>query len=190
LGSYAEKFGGYLPFYSTSGPYGVAGIQAALLLETQLVMDRSTFVCAGSDDDVAGIHSFSELRQLEDDLNRLSAVQRTLGGSYGSLLGFRESGEYRAPRMDRMGGQSISVDRGRRPSEGDVGHSNSPNHGGHGQNALCRDGSVRFYSHPKECPGCDEFYISLGNRVEPGWNPTDLVFGPSEARISTDSDQF
>jgi len=190
LGSYAEKFSGYLPFYSTSGPYGVAGIQAALLLETQMVTDRSTFVCPGSGDNVAGIYSFSELRQVEDQVNRLSSMLPTSGGSYGTLLGFRDSGEYRAPRMDRMGGQSISVDRGRRASEGDVGHSNSPNHGGHGQNALCRDGSVRFFCHPKECPGCDKFYVSLRNLVEAGRNPTDLVFGPSEARISNDDDQF
>lgn len=190
LGSYAEKFSGYLPFYSTSGPYGVAGIQAALLLETQMVTDRSTFVCPSSGDDVAGIYSFSELRQVEDQVNRLSSMLPTSGGSYGTLLGFRESGEYRAPRMDRMGGLSMMVDRGRRPSEGDVGHSNSPNHGGHGQNALGRDGSVRFFCHPKECPGCDDFYISLRNLVEPGRNPTDTVFGPSEARLSSDDDQF
>ena len=190
LGSYAEKFSGYLPFYSTSGPYGVAGIQAALLLETQMVTDRSTFVCPSSRDDVAGIYSLSELRQFEDDLNRLNSVLRASGGSYGSLLGFREAGEYRAPSIARMSGLSMSVDRGRRPSEGDVGHSNSPNHGGHGQNALCRDGSVKFFCQPKECPGCDEFYVSLRNRVEPGRNANDAVFGPSEARISNDADQF
>jgi hypothetical protein len=189
LASYAEKFNGYLPFHSTSGPYGVAGIQAALLLETQMITDRSTFVCPSSGDHVAGIYSFSELRQFENDLDRLNSMLRTSGGSYGTLLGHKESGQYRAPRTDRIGGESMAVDRGLRVSEGDVGHSNSPNHGGHGQNALGRDGSVRFFCHPKECPGCDDFYVSLRNLVEPGWNPTDLVFGPSEARLSPD-DQF
>jgi hypothetical protein len=189
LSSYAEKFSGYLPFYSTSGPYGVAGIQAALLLETGMVTERSTFVCPGAGDEPAGIYSLSELRQFEDDLNRLNSVFRTSAGNYGTLLGFKEGAEYRAPRMDRMAGQSLVVDRGRRPNEGDVAHSNSPNHGGHGQNALCRDGSVRFFCHPKECPGCDDFYVSLRNLVEPGWNHTDMVYGPSEARIGGD-EQF
>ena len=189
LASYAEKFNGYLPFHSTSGPYGVAGIQAALLLDAQMVTDRSTFVCPSSGDNVAGIYSFSELRQFENDMDRLNSMLWTSGGSYGTLLGYKETGQYRAPHRDRIGGQSMAVDRGRRVSEGDVGHSNSPNHGGHGQNALGRDGSVRFFCHPKECPGCDYFYVSVRNIVEPGWNVSDLVFGSSEARLSPD-DQF
>ena len=188
--SYAERFSHYLPFYSTSGPYGVAGIYAPLLIESQLVTDRSTFICPSSGDKPSGIYSLTELRAFEDDVNRMNSALRTTGGSYGSLLGFKENGVYRATQIDRSGGLSILVDRPRRPSEGDVGHSNSPNHNSCGQNALCRDGSVRFFCHPKECPGCDDFYISLRNRVEPGRNPTDLVFGTSEARICCEDEQF
>jgi hypothetical protein len=190
LENYGDKHGGYLPFYGTEGPLGIAGIYAPILLESQFVTDRSVFVCQGSGDTRTGIHSLGELRAAQADIEHLSGMLRSVGGSYGSLLGFKERGVYQSPRRDRLGGQSILVDRPRRPDEGDVGHSNSPNHGGSGQNVLFRDGSVRFLCHPRECPGCDELFVSLGNRVEPGWNEKDQVFAPSDARLCVESEQF
>ncbi len=190
LESYAEKHGNYLPFYSNSGPLAVAGIYAPILLESQFVSDRSMFVCPSTGDSAAAIPTLSEMRLAQHDIAKLSSLVRSAGGSYGSLLGFMEDGVYRASRIDRLAGQSLLVDSPSRSADGNLRHSNSPNHEGRGQNALCRDGSVRFFSHPKECPECDFFYVSLGNRVEPGWNPSDLVFGSSEARIGEDSEQF
>src|SRR5262245_10012605 len=65
LENYNGKHGGYLPFYATQGPLGIAGIYAPILIESQFVSDRSVFVCQGAGDTVAGIHSLSELRAAQ-----------------------------------------------------------------------------------------------------------------------------
>jgi hypothetical protein len=189
LETYNSKHGGYLPFYATQGPLGIAGIYAPILIESQFVSDRSVFVCQGSGDAATGVQSLGELRAAQADIEYLSSMARTVGGSYGSLLGFRERGVYKSPRRDRLGGQTVLVDRPRRPAEGDV-HLNSPNHGGQGQNMLLRDGSVRFLCYPKECPACDNMFVNWGDCVGPGWNETDQVFGPSDTRLSVESGQF
>jgi anti-sigma-K factor RskA len=189
LESYNGKHGGYLPFYATQGPLAIAGIYAPILIESQFVSDRSVFVCQGAGDAVAGIYSLGELRAAQADIEYLSSMSRTVGGSYGSLLGFKERGAYQSPRRDRLGGQTILVDRPRRANEGDI-HQNSPNHGGHGQNMLWRDGSVRFLCYPKECPGCDDMFVNWGGCVGPGWNESDQVFGSSDARLCCEGEQF
>jgi hypothetical protein len=188
LESYSSRQGGYLPYYSAEGPLAIGGIYAPILIDSQFILDRSVFTCPSSGDKPATIYSLGELRAAEADIAQLSSMVRNVGGSYGSLLGFRERGVYKSPRSDRLIGQSILADRGHREGEGDVGQSNSPNHGGFGQNALCRDGSVKFFRHPEECPGCDNFYVSLRNRVEPGLTITDNVLGSGDARISNEDD--
>jgi hypothetical protein len=188
MANYTEKHNGYMPFYGTEAPLGIAGIYAPLLIESQFVTDRSVFICQSSGDSPAGIHSLGELRAAQADIEQLTTMLRSVGGSYGSLLGFKERGVYQSPRQNRLGGDSVLVDRPPRPHEGHVGHSNSPNHGGLGQNALFRDGSVKFLCHPEECSGCDNIFVSLGNRVEPGWNERDQVFGASDARL--EGEQF
>jgi len=115
---------------------------------------------------------------------------KSVGGGYGSLLGHMDSGRYQAPNLRRIGGQSILVDRPCRPEEGEVSRSNSHNHGGHGQNALCRDGSVRFFSRPRECPNCDQFFVNQLNCVGPGLNMFDQVFVVSETRICPECEKF
>jgi hypothetical protein len=190
ISNYAERHNDYMPFYGTDAPYGIAGIYAPLLIESQFVTDRSVFICPSSGDAPQGIYSLGELRAAQADIQQLSSLLRSAGGSYGSLLGFRERGVYQSPRRNRLGGDSILVDRPPRPNEGYVGHSNSPNHAGHGQNALSRDGSVKFLCHPAECSGCYNLFVSLRHKVEPGRNETDQVFGPSDARLCSDDEQF
>jgi hypothetical protein len=199
LASYSENHSGFLPFYSNSGPLGVAGIYAPLLLEYQFVTDRSMFFCPGARlcsradvRDDATIPTLSELRHAQDQIGQLEKLLKFAGGSFGSLLGHMEQGKYQAPNVHRISGQSILVDRPRRADEGeiDIRNSNSQNHGGRGQNALCRDGSVRFFCEPRECPSCDEFFVNRDNRVEPGRTSDDAVFGTSETKISPQNTQF
>jgi hypothetical protein len=190
LENYSAQHSGYLPFYATQGPLAIAGIYAPILIESQFVLDRSLFVCPGSRDTPGGIHSLSELRAAQAEIEQLSSMLRSAGGSYGSLLGFHDRGVYQSPRRDRLGGQTLLVDRPRRLHEGDVAHSNSPNHGGHGQNTLYRDGSVRFLPHPKECPNCDDMFVNWDNRVEPGRDESDQVYAPGDVQLCTDPCQF
>lgn len=190
LENYTARHGGYLPFYDTNGPFGIAGIYAPILIDSQFATDRSVFVCPSSGDRVAGVRSLSELRAAQGDIDQLNSMLRSAGGSYGSLLGFTERGVYKSPRGNRQRKQVTLLDRPNRADEGDVGHSNSPNHGGAGQNALYNDGSVKFLRHPEECPGCDNLFMNWGNRVGPGWGENDLVFGPSDSRLNVECEQF
>jgi hypothetical protein len=189
LENYSDKYRDHLPFYGTQGPLAIAGIYAPILIESQFVADRSIFVCQAAGDDVRDILSLSEIRKAQADIEFLGTMLRNAGGSYGSLLGFRDRGVYQSPRRDRLGGQTMLIDRPRRSDEGEV-DANSPNHGGQGQNALFRDGSVRFLLHPRECPHCDHLFVNHDNRVEPGRSEKDQVLGPSDARLCSESEQF
>jgi prepilin-type processing-associated H-X9-DG protein len=181
--SYAEQYAGHFPFHSSSGPLAVAGMYAPILLETGMVGDSAAFVCPATGDDSRAIRPLRSVEAALDDLKRVSAMVPRLGGSYAYSLGFQDRGVYTPPQRDRMAGHMVLVDRPSRPEEGDVAHSNSPNHAGRGQNALYLDGHVRFLPCPEECTGCDNLYVNQGNRIEPGLNQTDMVLGASEAKL-------
>jgi type II secretory pathway pseudopilin PulG len=183
LQSYSDDHGGYYPFYTSNGPLAVAGMYAPLLLESGYVADSAAFVCPASGDQATEIPRVAQLRAAVHDIQWLSQTLRSLGGSYGSSLGAQVGGVYCPPRRDCNSGP-ILTDRPLRPCEGDVGHSNSPNHGDRGQNALYPDGGVKFLPRPCECDGCDNIFQSLHGLVEPGRAPRDVVIGPSDARLN------
>jgi hypothetical protein len=188
--SYAEQFARHYPFVSASGPLAVAGMYAPVLLDTGHVSDPAVFICPSSHDDASSIPSLSRVRDALDDVQQLSRLAPSLGGSYAYSLGFKENGVYHPPSRAATSGSVFMTDRPTRTSEGDVGNSNSPNHGGRGQNALCIGGNVKYLTTPAECTGCDNLFMSQRNRVEPGANGADQVIGVSEARLDAADDQF
>ncbi len=189
--SYAEHYAGHFPFHSSSGPLAVAGMYAPILLETGMVGDPGTFVCPATGDDARAIRSLRSVEAAMGDLRRVSSMVPRLGGSYAYSLGFfRERRVYTPPQLDRLAGRMVLADRSSRPPEGDVAQSNSPNHGGRGQNALYLDGHVRFLPCPEECSGCDNMFVNQGNRIEPGLNQSDVVLGASEAKLETEGAEF
>ncbi len=190
LDGYADRFAQQYPFFTMSGPFAVAGIYAPVLIESGFAPDASVFVCPSAHDDAASIPKMAQLRDGMDDVQRLSRMVSSLGGSYAYSLGFTEGGVYYAPRRDRLTGKAIVADRPARSTEGNVGHSNSPNHRGRGQNTLCVGGNVKFLTCPQECTGCDNVFISERNRVEPGSSHHDAVLGVSEARLDASDGDF
>lgn len=185
---YAGKFAQHYPFVTSTGPLGLAGVYAPVLIDSGYVSDPSVFICPSTKDDAAAIPRMSRINDALNDLKMLSRLAPSLGGSYAYSLGFNEDGVYHPPTRDRM---SVFVtDRPARSTEGDVGHSNSPNHGGRGQNALCVGGNVKYLTCPAECTGCDNLFLNQLNRVGPGMNSSDIAIGVSEARIDACDDQY
>jgi len=190
LESYADQFAHHYPFGAVSGPAAIAGIYAPVLIESEFIADPATFVCPSNPSDAASMPRLSRVRDALEDVQLLSRLAPSLGGSYAYSLGFRDRGDYLAPSRKRLAGRAISGDRPNRAREGSVGKSNSPNHGGRGQNVLCAGGHVKFLTRPEECTGCDNLFISTRNRVEPGLNGGDVVLGVSEARVDMSEEQF
>ena len=182
LENYSTNFAHYYPYSSSSGPLGVVGMYAPILLESGYVSDAATFVCPGSEDDPCALPRPSQLRDALDDIDRLASLAPSLGGSYGYSLGVRHDGVYYAPRRGRVAGQLISADRPVRPSMANVARSNSPNHGGAGQNTLFLDGHVEFRTSPRTGTVGDNIFVNQKERVEPGLDWDDSVIGSSEAR--------
>jgi hypothetical protein len=181
--SYAQTHGEYYPFFSTSGPLSVTGMSAHLLREGGWVAERCMFVCPASRDHVESIPQPANVRAALADVGRLSSLVPSLGGSYGYPLGVNVRDVCYAPRRDQTAARGLMADRGCRSDEGSVDRSNSPNHGGRGQNVLLPDGHVQFLCSPQGGLNHDNIYTNQHNRVEPGCNFSDTVIAPSDAHV-------
>lgn len=183
MDSYAQTHSQYYPFFSTTGQFSVAGMSAHLLVEGGLIGDRGTFVCPASRDHVESIPQPAKVRAALADVGRLSSLVPSLGGSYGYPLGVNVRDAYYAPRRGQMDGRMLASDRPLRPAEGCVDRSNSPNHGGRGQNVLFPDGHVEFWCSAQGGPNHDNIFTSHRHLVEPGCNSRDTVIVTGDTHV-------
>lgn len=190
LAHYEDAFAGHLPYIGGDGPLGFAGAYAATLIECQLIQDRATFVCPGSNVDPGSVRSANELRQAFDAGRGApaAAVLRDVGGAYGYALGYHANGGYRGLRNDVPATLVLVSDRPPRTSEADVTVCNSPNHGWEGQNVLQANFAVRFITRPSIGPRGDLIFVNNNHKVAPGVHVQDAVVAPSETRPWQHSD--
>ena len=186
--SYAQAHREYYPFYSTTGPFSVAGMAVPLLLDAQVLAERSTFICPASHDSIASVPHPANVRAALADVDRLSTLVPSLGGSYGYSLGVNVRDAYYAPRRDQMVNRLLASDRPPRPAEGCVDRSNSPNHGGRGQNVLFPDGHVEFWCSAQGGLNHDNIFTSQRNLVEPGCNLRDTVIATGDTHVTGEKD--
>lgn len=150
-----------------------AGMWAPTLVsEGYLPQDRS-LVCPSSplaEDKEFRIPRVEELENLKPE--QLAVALPQLSGSYGFTLGHRDKdGKYHPPVQKGRSKFAVMADA---PGEGPT---NSPNHGGEGQNVLYEDCHVEYLKGCHDCEGQDIFRNDLG-KVAPGTHADDSVIVP------------
>jgi hypothetical protein len=182
LRSYSDNHGGAFPNVGDPKlePVGVAGIFLPILRETGAVDPERVNVCCPGNGDRAGCPwTLKELMDLAPQ--KFEELAPRLAGCYAYTLGYRGRDHRvygyseRSPRVPLMADRPPF--RGEGPPDT---ASNSPNHGGTGQNILFSDGSVKFFT-DRFLAG-DDIYLNRHNRVGAGYGPEDFVLGISEAR--------
>ncbi|MFO0944640.1 MAG: hypothetical protein U1D30_01645 [Planctomycetota bacterium] len=177
LAMYAEQEHNQLPFVAESGPMNNAGVFAIQLKERELLPDAKALVCPGANNSVVMVPDpkkwiDSSLPHFERDHFR-----RYMGGSYGYLLGYQDSGKHLGFSVQSTS-QPVMSDRPPRAEE-EIQFVNSPNHANRGQNVLYADGSVRWLPRPQY--GKDQLFRNDNGDVGAGLHCTDAVIGVSES---------
>jgi hypothetical protein len=180
LADYSEAKGGYFPAIPISGNRSAAGIYGPKLFHDQFLLEPAILICPGSGlaDQVDGFRPPTLF-----ELDRASAIEllgmhRTMGGSYGYSLGYRENGRYCTPRYRGRASYALMSDA---PSLYLVA-SQSDNHGGKGQNVLFEDLRVEFLSTSLGNEGFDNLFRSRRGYFEAGLDDDDSVIAPSFLR--------
>jgi hypothetical protein len=180
LSTYSEFKGGYFPRIPITGNQSAAGIYGPKLLDEQMLTDPAILICPGSRmaDQIEGFRppTLEELEQARPP--ELIFMHRTMGGSYGYSLGYRENGHYCTPRNR---GRALFALMSDAPSL-HLASSQSDNHGGRGQNVLFEDLRVEFLSTSLGNGGFDHLFRSRRGYFEAGLDDHDSVIGPSFVR--------
>ncbi len=109
-----------------------------------------------------------------------------LGGSYAYSLGYSDNTGDHGPRLDPQLASSMRPLVADRPPRDIMlgATTNSPNHGGAGQNVLFMDGHCVYCTQrvlPCAAGGFDDIYLNQDNQVHAGRSPWDTVLGDSQA---------
>lgn len=176
---YSQRNGGYYPVAQPGDRVNAAGMWAPTLVsQNYLQQPARTVVCPSSplaDDPQFHEPTLEEVQAM--NAAELAAMLPRLS-SYGFTLGYHENGTgpYKMPRNQHRERFAVASD-----TPGPNG-SNSPNHGGTGQNVLFDDGRVRFLKTPQASPSEDNIFNNAHQEVAPGLNPDDAVIVPSQVR--------
>lgn len=181
---YSSNHNGYLPQLPTRGNEAVAGLYAPILVEGGYLDSGEYFVCPAMPLDTGTADSWSagfrmptraELRAATGE--RLRAMQRRLGGTYGYNLGYVEGQRYQPVRPRGRSTFALVADA---PSPA-LDSSQSGNHRGRGQNVLFEDGHVGFLNTCRACPQTnDDVFHNDDGEVAAGKHLNDAVIGPSD----------
>ena len=173
---------GSFPRVEQAGNRGVAGIYAPILVSKQLIRDPAVFVCPGTEISGAApgrkLHTptLEEIDKAEGDL--LAWLQRTMGGNYGYILGYRLNGDLAMPCNSRRCDYVLLSDAPNDQLPGRL----SVNHAGRGQNVLYEDGHIKFIFTSPRLQFPDDPFYNLDGRVAAGLNSGDHVVGASGDR--------
>lgn len=180
LSTYSTQFPGQFPVAPVSSNQNRAGMYAVILREQGFLPKTHVLICPASAladrvDDFR-VPTSKELSQAQAE--RLAALRRQMGGSYGYSLGFIVNGRYHPPRDLRRATRALMADA---PSPTTPYH-HSLNHGGCGQNVLFEDLHVQFLTTCK-AKGCnDHIFVNDEGLVRAGLHEGDSVIGASDDR--------
>jgi hypothetical protein len=180
LRTYSDNHGGAFPNVAEFKRFGVAGMAVPLLRDTGAVDPADVNVCCPANGDPAGCPwTLQDLMALPGE--EFDRIAPRLAGCYAYTLGYRDAGNHVCGYTQKFGRVPLMADRP--PFRADVPRddgSNSPNHGGKGQNVLLSDGSVQFFT--GRTFGGDDIFLNRHRRVAAGEDPDDFVLAVSEAR--------
>lgn len=177
VANYSDHNGGALPGPQAEGLYNVAGIWAPKLVsQGYLQKPGRTVVCPSSklaDDLKFHVPTMAELEAMSPA--QLSEIFPRLA-DYGFTLGYLdgENGKYKTHLNKHRSDFAVAADP---PGNGP---SNSPNHGGKGQNVLFEDGHYKYLN--SSLVGDDDIYRNAHMKVGPGIGSSDAVIVPSQVR--------
>jgi prepilin-type processing-associated H-X9-DG protein len=173
---YSDGHEGAFPKVPDHGPQSFAGMFVPILSGSGFLSDDH-LACEGTDHRCELPPTAKEVEELWQQADQAAFQRRArqLAGNYAYSLGYRDGAGVRGPRRGDNPYRPILADH--HPNPG--GPSNSPNHGGRGQNVLFTDGHVRFLTTP--LIGGDNMYLNRENKVLAGVDADDIVLGAGDA---------
>jgi hypothetical protein len=179
--NYGQRNGGYYPVVQPGDRINAAGVWAPTLVsENYLPQSGRTVVCPSSalaNDAQFHVPTLEEVAAM--NAAQLAQIMPRLGGSYAMTLGYRNQGEGPYKLQRNQGREHFAVVSDMPGKNG----TNSPNHGGRGQNVLWDDGHVSFMSSPQSGPDADNIFSNTRQEVAPGLNSDDAVIVPSQLQL-------
>jgi hypothetical protein len=176
LTEYSHKNHDVFPVVPPQGNLAAAGIYAPILTQEGYLAEPQRVLCpdsAQAEQEGFRVPSLEELRSAVGQ--RLSQIQRKMGGSYGYCLGYFDHGVYRPTRNLNRNYFAIMADA---PSADRPDHQ-SDNHGGLGQNVLFEDAHVEFCCTTRPGDGSDDIFSNDNHEVAPGLHRDDAVVASS-----------
>jgi hypothetical protein len=174
---YSTNHDGQLPKVAEEGPHTYAAAFVPMLREVHCGGNQPPLACdAGGR--VGMVPSVLDVEQARNgsDPNLFRDRARQLAGNYAYSLGYRENGTLHGLSV-RDCNQPVMADHRPLPELG----TNSPNHGGLGQNVLYVDGAVRFLTSPAIGSQDDDIYLNRRGKIAAGLDCEDSVLAPGEA---------
>ena len=189
LQKYSETRAGLFPEIPTSGNQAVAGIFSVRLLEGNFLDSPDRLLCASAQNGQERNEPFQLPTSAEIDAaegQRLVRLQRMLGGNYGYSLGYRQGGNYQAPRNRGRTNYALVAD----SPDDSLNGFRSNNHGGCGQNVLYEDGRVDYLKGCATGDCADHIFLNDENIMAAGLHPDDAVIGHSWSRPLLESMRY
>jgi hypothetical protein len=187
LSDYSSRHQGRFPDVAKAAPapFNVAGSFVPILKEEGLLSDQVSVQCPAYGRWTHPQYTLQDLQAMDPD--QLDGRMWNLAGTYAYSLGYRDGTGEHGPRLDPTQLSSMRpIMADRPPREIMLGvTSNSPNHGGSGQNVLFMDGHCVFCTQrvlPCSAGGFDDIYLNQDNQVQAGRSSWDTVLGDSAAR--------
>jgi len=177
VSKYSDLHGGSYPIAPAGDRFNVAGMWAPTLISQGYLNEPDrTVVCPSSalaDDLKFRVPTMKELEAMSPA--QLVEIYPRLAG-YGFTLGYidADKGAYQAHHNQHRQNFAVAADP---PGSGP---SNSPNHGGDGQNVLFEDGHYKYLNSPRV--NDDDIFQNARNEVAPGVHANDAVIVPSQIR--------
>jgi hypothetical protein len=177
LQSYCDNHNGDFPRVEEQGPRSVAGIFVPILSDSGVLSPEASLICPARGRGSLKRRSVRELEELYlKDPEEYLREARQLAGSYAYTLGYRDGDGHHGLRCDS--GDTLPIMADRLESLRD---SNSPNHGGDGQNVLYLGGQVIWCTRRTVGINADDIFSNWDNQVLAGKSREDTVLGPSES---------
>jgi hypothetical protein len=179
---YGDTHAGALPMVQAQGARSFAGIFVPILHDAGTLDSDVRVTCTPMSEQPALNRSVKDLEDLfVERPDEFRAVARKLSGCYAYTLGyFDEGGNLKGAQCSDDGRSPLLADCP--PSDAALfTGSNSPNHGGRGQNVLLLNGSVIFCTHRNFGLDGDDIYLDRKFRQRAGIDRNDTVLGPSGA---------
>jgi hypothetical protein len=179
LQQYCDANNGSFPRVEEKGPRSVAGIFVPILNDNQLLSSEVSLTCPAQGRRAVQCRSIHELEELYDTQPKAFHEEaRQLAGNYAYTLGYRDGAGHHGLRCDSGEKDKLPIMADRLES---LSQSNSPNHGGQGQNVLYLGGNVRFCTQRTVGINSDDIYTNWDQQVLAGKAREDTVLGPSDA---------